>query len=485
MTRRLPKVLAPVLLALLPSLAEAAQLSKETLLEMADGGVGSEAMVAEVERHCVDFTLDAAIVAELAGRVPRQVLMAAIDCAEPPPESKICRLYRALAADSRLADYPVVILWYDDGDVGLLELSSSVWLEERGGTGGLRKRFRAKADYTERHRAALEVLQAEPGVRSYVFQDDDNVSSSELAGRQRLAILDACSRRARVLITSDPPGASVRIDGEDAPDTPFFIELLPDEHILEVWARGHAVFAEPIVLSDGERREIHVVLEPSASLEITSEPPGAIVVLDGTFAGHTPVETFVEPGRHRLRVLARGRPPHEEDLAVGRGELITLEVVLAEPAEPSTCVEASATGPVSKSWKALGQELAGSELELLIPLYEVVSSTMEREVPSTHVLDARRVLFKPGTTRKFVERPRDLMGLELGGSSFGETAIEVLESAPGRATIVGTERKRSTLRLDLVHHSGDRNALFLDFSRDLESVDVRDVLSALCLVAVR
>lgn len=467
------------------SMPASAQVSKEALLEMVSAPTATQDLVSLVERDCVDFPVDAATVADLAGRVPRQVLMAAIDCAEEPPESRKCRVYRALAAEPRLADFPLLILWLEGEDLELLEVSKGVWLEE-GGVG-----FRGLSVHADRHEAAVQVVKEMPGVGKVKFESDADLSGSKLAAEQRIAILDACSRRARVLITSEPPGASVRIDGEEYPAAPLVADLLPDEHFVEVSKPTYELYAERLLLEDGERRDLHVDLVRKAAIEIGSEPSDAVLLLDGTFAGHTPVDVFVDGGRHRLELVSRGRPTHREDLFVEKGELLELEVVLAEPADPAgpaeqaACVETNATGRASRGWRQLGQELRGVELEIRVPLYEVVTSRQGREIPSTRVLDGRRVLFKPEGSKSFVERPLDLIGLELGGALYGETAVEVLESAPGRVTITGLERKRSTLRLDLVHQSGDRNALFLDFSLGLDLVEVSDVVTALCTVAAR
>lgn len=72
-----------------------------------------------------------------------------------------------------------------------------------------------------------------------------------------------------------------------------------------------------------------------ASLEITSDPPGATVVLDRNILGHTPLKIYpLKPGRHHLRVSAGEdyRPYIVEDYEAVAGDSVHLELVL----EPST-----------------------------------------------------------------------------------------------------------------------------------------------------
>jgi hypothetical protein len=193
---------------------------------------------------------------------------------------------------------------------------------------------------------------------------------------------------------------------------------------------------------------------------------------------------FVEGGLHDVRLVSRGRPAYEGEIGVGRGTQVPLEFEF-EAAVEGRCLQTEVEGPVSKSWKALAAQLVGVELRLQVPLYEVVSSTTAREVPATHVMDARRVLFEPGMGKEFVDDPWLLLGVDLGGLAFGETAVDLLETPGGLVTITEIERKKTALKLELLHESGDKNALFLDFTRDLDFVEPSDVLAALCVVAVR
>ena len=80
-------VACALLTLILPSVSDA-QLTKEELLELGASDLDIDEMVNKVEAECVDFEVNPAALAELAGKVPRTVLQAAIDCGGPQGESR-------------------------------------------------------------------------------------------------------------------------------------------------------------------------------------------------------------------------------------------------------------------------------------------------------------------------------------------------------------------------------------------------------------
>jgi len=86
---------------------------------------------------------------------------------------------------------------------------------------------------------------------------------------------------------------------------------------------------------------------PTSSLEITSDPPGALVVLDDEPVGRTDPETgrlrlrAVTPGRHRLRLELEGRGDFIREIEIGEGPLAVLAVL------PGVSTPSSAPSPTS------------------------------------------------------------------------------------------------------------------------------------------
>jgi hypothetical protein len=103
------------------------------------------------------------------------------------------------------------------------------------------------------------------------------------------AALALWPRTAMLRIDTTPPGAAVRIDGDlTVAITPAELPVDLGEHLVEITLEGHDTHVAQIDVREDTR--IGVVLQPSvASLEISSEPPGALVMQDGLVLGTTPL----------------------------------------------------------------------------------------------------------------------------------------------------------------------------------------------------
>jgi hypothetical protein len=67
----------------------------------------------------------------------------------------------------------------------------------------------------------------------------------------------------------------------------------------------------------------------TGTVTVASEPAGAVVYLDGQFAGRTPVTVErVQPGDHRVRVVKEGFLENGRIVAVGAGQTATLQLRL-------------------------------------------------------------------------------------------------------------------------------------------------------------
>ena len=69
-------------------------------------------------------------------------------------------------------------------------------------------------------------------------------------------------------------------------------------------------------------------------LKLTSNPPGAQVVIDGKAAGATPVDVSLPAGPHQITVSAEGRVDAVKSVTIVKGTPTALEVVLEVPRPP-------------------------------------------------------------------------------------------------------------------------------------------------------
>jgi len=148
------------------------------------------------------------------------------------------------------------------------------------------------------------------------------------------------------IVNSRPDGALVIIDGEPRGVTPLKVALKTGDHALEILkgssSRTLSLSIEPGVVSS-QYIELPVAAGPSArapaavraaagttgALEITSEPRGASVVIDGQKRGTTPLLLkSVTAGRHDITV-SQGAITIRRSVVVSSGANAVVDVSLA------------------------------------------------------------------------------------------------------------------------------------------------------------
>jgi hypothetical protein len=115
-------------------------------------------------------------------------------------------------------------------------------------------------------------------------------------------------------IISDPPGASVYIDGAFAGKIPLsgILQLpnyKPGNHSVELRLGGFQTYGENSVVYQGAETVINATLNQSVngSVDFISFPKGALVFLDGTYKGITPLHVEnISYGAHEAGMTLEG-----------------------------------------------------------------------------------------------------------------------------------------------------------------------------------
>jgi formylglycine-generating enzyme required for sulfatase activity len=132
-------------------------------------------------------------------------------------------------------------------------------------------------------------------------------------------------------IASRPPGAEIRIDGEAVGSTPATLEVLEGVHSMSLHKRAFKPHRARLEVRAGEHAELPVIqLTPAdGKARITSEPPGASILVGGELRGQTPLELELAPGRdHRITASLAGFTTHAEDVRVSAEEGADLHLEL-------------------------------------------------------------------------------------------------------------------------------------------------------------
>ena len=135
-----------------------------------------------------------------------------------------------------------------------------------------------------------------------------------------------------LLVKTDPPGADIQVDGVSVGRTPRLITHLAAKDTYSVRLRKAGYQDQKIsVKFEGRKplvREETLVLA-SGTIDISSEPAGAEVTVNGIARGKTPVKvTEVPRGRAVVKFRLEGFEEEVRELAINAGDVQTLPVVL-------------------------------------------------------------------------------------------------------------------------------------------------------------
>ena len=132
-----------------------------------------------------------------------------------------------------------------------------------------------------------------------------------------LALTSALAAPARLHLASDPPGASITVDGKARGVTPLSLTTLSaGKHLVLVEKRSYDTIRKSITLRNDELTSREFKLQPTLGLILVhSTPAGAEVEIDGAHRGVTPSLISDLPlGTYRARLVKPGYIPKEIEL---------------------------------------------------------------------------------------------------------------------------------------------------------------------------
>lgn len=145
-----------------------------------------------------------------------------------------------------------------------------------------------------------------------------------------------------LIVTSEPEGATVFVDGQEAGATPIELQLPFSVHELLIQREGF--YPEELAASlttDAPNQTLQLALRPEppppAFVRVRSEPPGAQVEIDGNAFGATPTDPLrVRAGNRTVRIFQEGFLPWEDTIRARSGRTVNVDAVLTEHHAPSS-----------------------------------------------------------------------------------------------------------------------------------------------------
>lgn len=134
------------------------------------------------------------------------------------------------------------------------------------------------------------------------------------------------NRPSALEIESSPTGATVLVNAERFP-APYKGELAPGTYQVKVFLQGYHPWEQELELQAGGSVTVVASLKPaSGNLNLTSNPAGAKVFVNGQERGKTPVElTGLAIDSYRIKLVREGYKPHEETIEVHGGKTRNLQ----------------------------------------------------------------------------------------------------------------------------------------------------------------
>ncbi len=283
--------------------------------------------------------------------------------------------------------------------------------------------------------------------------------------------------RAPVSFSSNPPGASIRVDGTEMGRTPVTVDLSSGTRAVAVTLAGYEPAGRPIevVAEQPLTVPLFTLVPRPGRLRLTSEPAGAAVSLDGAFRGETPLEIAVEPRRaHVVRLTKAGHEAAEASVTLELDEARDLSLTLAprlgdvevaaEPPDAEVLVDGESRGRVGQTLRLTA---APHEIEIRRPGYEPHRVTI---VPRPDFPQTVKVRLRGGEEAK-ADRPKrlTLRDHEMRLLASGRFQMGASRREPGRRaneTLREVELVRPTYlavrevtngqfrRFKAAHHSG-------------------------------
>ena len=152
-----------------------------------------------------------------------------------------------------------------------------------------------------------------------------------------------------VKVVTDPPGATVYVNGTVFGPTPVLVELRPGDHTIVISMDGYPPRIQKLNVVSGRVITTKIVFSTKGNVQgirvhelqkggvdagpgtvtVITEPPGLTVVIDGkTVSKKTPVAFDIHSGVYRLRIEQDGVVVAEKTVFVRAGRTAELEFAI-------------------------------------------------------------------------------------------------------------------------------------------------------------
>ena len=183
---------------------------------------------------------------------------------------------------------------------------------------------------------AGEEIELEPGLHKVRIKAErylDFVSEVEIEGAGRLQELQPqlLPGWGDVTVTTQPGGSSVLVGGEVLGTAPGMVEIMAGTVALEIRKPGYKTWRQSLVVQAGQAQELPPITlrEIEGVVQVTTQPPGAVITVDGEYQGVAPLEIELDKGAtYRVKASKPGFDTASRSIEIKKSGEQTLSLTL-------------------------------------------------------------------------------------------------------------------------------------------------------------
>ena len=274
-----------------------------------------------------------------------------------------------------------------------------------------------------------------------------------------------------VTLTSTPEGANVWINGREVGRTPISLRLPVGVHVAELRS-GALSRNTSLTVAAGQLLTQHVdfsATPATGGLEITTEPAGAQVAIDGTLSGVTPLKIpALTPGKHRV-TISSGQTSVDRTVQITPGATSTLLVSVPRVSSNGfIAIDAAVELQIFESGRLLG---TGTSSRISLPAgrhtLELVNRSLGfRTEQTVEVIGGRSVtLTVPMPTGTLSINAMPWAHVWVDGRPIGQTPIGNLSVSLGTHEVIWRHPEHGERRQIVLVSAAEPVRLGVDWTR--------------------
>ncbi|MFA7427878.1 PEGA domain-containing protein, partial [Mesotoga sp.] len=133
--------------------------------------------------------------------------------------------------------------------------------------------------------------------------------------------LDIMPSTGRARITTTPSNATLYVDGKMVGRSPVNIDLDPGNHMVTAYMNGYRTETRQFTIESGRTLDVKLDLQKFAKeyqLSLVTNPSDAVVYINGSSIGRTPLNVTLEEGTKNLSVSKAGYETYTETFVLNR-----------------------------------------------------------------------------------------------------------------------------------------------------------------------